>query len=373
MEKTWYAVATMLGMIIGAGVLGIPYAFAKSGLLYGLINLAVVGFFVTIINLQLGEVILRTNGKHQLTGYAEKYLGGWGKELMALSMVLGIYGAMIAYLIGSGETLASLFGGSPIFYTLVYFVVFSSFIYAGIKSISRTEAFFMFVKLALFLAVLVSIFAFIKIDSIVSRPFSLSTSFFPFGVVLFSLLGMASIPEAREVLEKDTKKFKRVVLLGSIIPIAVYAIFGAVFVMALGGNITEVATVALQNISAFSFIVGSFFAVFAMTTAYLANGLALQEMYNYDYKINRKIAFALTCIIPLALIFFGVKSFIKTIGVAGAFSGGLAAVLVTLMFYAAKKKGERLPEYKLKRNIILSAIAIAVFIAGMVFELISVL
>lgn len=116
----------MLGMIVGAGILGIPYAFARAGIFYGLLNLVVVGIFVTIINLQIGEISLRTNGKHQLTGYAEKYLGKFGKELMAFAMVLGIYGAMIAYLIGSGDTLSSLFGGNPLFYTLIYFIVFSS-------------------------------------------------------------------------------------------------------------------------------------------------------------------------------------------------------------------------------------------------------
>ena len=373
MKKEWYAIAVMLGMIVGAGVLGIPYAFAKSGLWYGLLNLLVVGFFVTLINLQLGEVILRTNGKHQLTGYAEKYLGRIGKELMAFSMILGIYGAMIAYLIGAGETLASLFGGNWLYYMIVYFVVFSSLVYAGIKTVSRSEFIFMFVKLAVFLGVIISLLAFLRMDSIINKSFSLSTSFFPFGIVLFSLLGMGSIPEAREVLEKDAKKFKRVIFLGSIIPIVAYAIFGTVFVMALGTNVTEVATIALQNVGAVSFILGSSFALFAMTTAYLANGLALQEMYNYDYRINRKISFILTCAVPLLLILLGVKSFIKTIGIAGAISGTVAAVLVTLMFYRSKKSGERNPEYNLSKNYMLSAIAVLVFIIGMVFELLNML
>ena len=371
MKKEYYAVATMIGMIVGAGMLGIPYTFVKSGIFYGILNLLVIGFFVTMINLQLGEIILRTKGKHQLTGYAEKYLGRWGKELMMFAMIVGVYGAMIAYLIGSGETVASFFGGNPLFYAVIYFLIFSSLIYFGIKTVSRTEFFFMFARLGIFLAILISLAVFIRPENFVHKSFSLSGSFFPFGVVLFSLLGMSSIPEAREVLEKDAKKFKKVILLGSIIPIITYLLFSVFFVLAFGTNINEVATITLKSAGIFIFVIGSCFALIGMTTAYLANGVALQEMYNYDYRINRKLSFIFTCIVPLLIILLGVKSFIKTIGIAGAVSGGISAVLVMLMFYKAKKTGDRTPEYSLGKSRILSATAAVIFILGIAFEIIS--
>lgn len=373
MKKTLHAVAIILGMVIGAGVLGIPYAFAKSGIIYGLINLLLVGSFITIINLQLGEVILRTKGKHQLTGYAEKYLGKAGKELMAFSMVIGIYGALIAYLIGSADTLVSLFGGDHTFYIIVYFILFSPFIYAGIKTISRTETLFMFVKFCCFVLVILSILPHMHKENIILREFDPTASFFPFGVVLFSLLGMASLPEAREALGYDTRKFKKVVILASLIPIVIYALFAVSFVAIIGSEISEVATVSLRYVNLFSFVVGSFFALFSMTTAYLANGLALQEMYNYDYKINKNIAFTLTCFVPLALIFLGVKSFIKTLAIGGAFSGGITAFLVTLMFYKAKKNGERPPEYEIKGNIFLSAFILIIFVLGVIIEILNII
>jgi len=369
MKKEWYALATMLGMIVGAGILGIPYAFMKAGLLYGILNLLVVGFFVTIVNLWIGEIVLRTNGRHQLTGYAEKYLGKFGKELMAFAMVIGIYGAMIAYLIGSGETLASLFGGNPFFYTVAFFIIFSTLIFAGIKTLSRTEFFFMIAKGIFFLAIIVLILAFIKPGNLVMNSFSISSSLFPFGIVLFALLGMSSIPEVRELVSHDPKKLKKIIILGSIIPIAIYLIFGIVFLLVFGNNIAEVATISLAKISEVSFIFGAAFALVGMTTAYLALGLALQEMYNYDYKLSKKISFMLTCGIPIILVLIGVKSFIKTIGLAGALSGGLTAILVTFMFYRAKNVGERKPEYEIKKNIVLTALIIIVFILGMAIEL----
>ena len=71
------AAFTLIGGIVGAGVLGIPYTIAKAGFLYGFILIVVLGLVFLTINLFLGEVILRTKGNHQLTGYATKYLGSW--------------------------------------------------------------------------------------------------------------------------------------------------------------------------------------------------------------------------------------------------------------------------------------------------------
>ena len=97
------AIATLTGMVIGAGILGIPYVIAKSGFLTGLIDLVIIGLAILVLNLYVGEIVLRTKEKHQLTGYAKKYLGKWGKRLMMFSMVFGLYGALIAYTIKEGE------------------------------------------------------------------------------------------------------------------------------------------------------------------------------------------------------------------------------------------------------------------------------
>lgn len=61
-------------MVIGAGILGIPYVVAKAGFLTGLLDLIIIGLAVLVLNLYVGEIMLRTKEDHQLTGYAEKYL-----------------------------------------------------------------------------------------------------------------------------------------------------------------------------------------------------------------------------------------------------------------------------------------------------------
>src|SRR3989338_11574065 len=133
------AVCIIIGTVIGAGVLGIPYVIAKAGFLIGLIQLVIIGLLVLFMNLFLGEVVLRTNGNHQLTGYVEIYLGKTFKFLMFLSMVLGIYCALIAYLIGEGASLSAIFSGNPLIYSIIFFIIVTFIVHKGIKTLASSE------------------------------------------------------------------------------------------------------------------------------------------------------------------------------------------------------------------------------------------
>src|SRR3989338_1013251 len=118
-------IATMMlvGTIVGAGILALPYVLAKAGFLYGLVLIVLLGGALLMLNLFMGEVVLRTKEQHQLTGYAEKYLGPWGKRVMAVSLLFLGYGALTAYLIGEGETIYHLIGwGSPLLYSILFFL-----------------------------------------------------------------------------------------------------------------------------------------------------------------------------------------------------------------------------------------------------------
>ena len=120
-KKFWAATFTLSGAVIGAGILGLPYVFSKSGFLIGLMWIMFLGVILILIKLALGEVALRTKGKHQLAGYAEKYLGKWAKRFMVFAVVFGIYSALLAYLIGEGESFSHLLFGHTNF--ALYFAI----------------------------------------------------------------------------------------------------------------------------------------------------------------------------------------------------------------------------------------------------------
>lgn len=371
-SKHYYAaIATLIGTVIGAGVLGIPYVIAKAGFITGLINLVVLGAAVLLLYLYLGEVVLRTRGNHQLTGYAEIYLGKTGKKLMVFAMVFGIYGALIAYLIGEGETLAAMFNSTnTLMFSIIFFAIVSAIIYKGLSAIENSEL--LLSTLIVIIIAFISIFAFTKINTSNLSIFDAKSIFLPYGVILFALAGSIAIPEMKEELVNNKKLLKRAIIIGALVPTFLYIVFSFVIVGAMGTATTEVATMGLaQILGQKMFMLGNLFAVLAMATSSLTLGLALKEMYHYDYHINEKMSWLLTIIPPLILFFFLKKSFVGIIGLTGGVAMGLEGALIVLMYRKAKKIGARKPEYQMRKHPIIEYGLVLIFAAGIVYTIIS--
>ena len=112
MNRLWTAIATLVGTIVGAGVLGVPYVVAKVGLLPGIASIIGLDLIMLLVNLYIGEIVLRTKGNHQLSGYAERYIGSWGRIVLGVALIIQLSGAMVAYTIGEGHTFRALLGGN---------------------------------------------------------------------------------------------------------------------------------------------------------------------------------------------------------------------------------------------------------------------
>ncbi len=367
--KALRATALLTGTVIGAGVLGIPYAVSQGGFLTGLLTIIIVGLAMLLLHLMYGEVTLRTTGNHQFPGYAEKYLGKWAKKLSIFSLFFGIYGALIAYLIGEGEALSAIFGLNPLIFSLIFFVIVAVITYKGLNAISKSEIYFLAVVL-----LLVVVISFITITSTKFNPSNLATFniynvLVPFGVILFAFRGFEAVPEMKEYLTKDRKKLKKAIILGSLIPLFAYIIFTFATLGITGGNTTEIVTLGLGNsLGSGMIILGSLFAIFAMLTSFLTLALAMKEIYMFDYNLNPKLSWALTVFIPLIIFLLGVKSFIKVVAITGSLVGGIEGILLILIYWKAKKHGNRIPEFKLRKNYIIGFLIILLFIIGIIYQ-----
>lgn len=371
-NKHYYAaIATLFGTIVGAGVLGIPYSFARAGFMLGIINLVVLGTAVLFLYLFLGEVVLRTRGDHQLTGYAGMYLGRWGKKLMMFTMAFSIYGALIAYLIGEGAALAAIFNSSNnMLFSMIFFIIVSLIIYKGLEAIENSEL--VLSSVVLLIIIFISAYAFKKIDISNLSYFRIQNIFMPYGVILFSLAGSMAIPEMREELINNKKKLKKAIIIGALLPVVFYFIFSLAIVGSLGISTTEVATVGLAELLGQKmFILGNIFAVFAMATSFLTLGLALKEMYHYDFRFHKDAAWLLTIVPTFIMFLFIKKSFVSVISITGGVAMGLEGILIILMYQKAKKIGARKPEYRVRSNIILEYFLMAIFAAGILYTILD--
>ncbi len=369
-NKLYAAVATMVGYIIGAGILGIPYAVVKSGFLAGLISIIVLGVAVMLLNLYLGEVVLRTKEKHQLTGYAEKYLGNTGKWLMVFVMVFGSYGALIAYIIKEGQFLNALLspilGGNEIVYSIIFFIAATYLVYAGIKAIEKSELFMVSFILIIVALLLITSFSSISIENL--SGFNTAGFFIPFGVILFAFNATGSIPEIAIELRKNKKLMKKAIIIGALIPIIIYTLFTALVVGVTGAETTDGAILGVaEKIGGIVLAFGTIFGMLVLATSFIAIGLALKEMYMFDFRLKRATAATLACFIPLAIFFLILylkihNAFYKVIDITGSIVVPLDAILIVLMARKAKKYGDRKPEYQMNRLGTIGIIIAALFL-----------
>lgn len=362
------AVATLVGTIIGAGVLGIPYAVNQAGFLPGLVLLLFLGGALMMLNLLLGEVTLRTHGTHQLTGYAGIYLGKWGKRIMTVVMLLVIYGGLLAYVIGEGVTLRALFGGNAFYWSLAFWAVSSMVLYYGLSIIKQFE----FIMLTIIIGVVMAIafFSFGEVNYGHLDELNLSNILVPYGVIFFALLGAPAIPQVRQILLGNEKSMKKAIMVSMLVPIFIYALFALVVIGVTGIQTTEVATVGLGNALGYKMVLlGNVFAMLAMGTSFLTLGLAVKEVYMYDFNVRRTLAWLYTVLIPVGLFLVGFQNFIDTIGLVGSVVGGLEGILIVLIFWQAIKKGKRKPEYTLGTQRVVGAILLLLFGLGITLSL----
>lgn len=376
MAKHFYeAIATLTGFVIGAGVLGIPFVIAKAGFITGLIDIIIIGILVLYLNLITGEIALRTKGSHQLTGYAEKYLGKKAKLFIAFSIIFSLYGALTAYIIKEGQFIHNIlnpfFGGDVIIYSLVFFVIFATIVFIGIKAIGKSEL--LMVGFFLLIVIVILIFALPNISMDKLSTFSAQALFIPYGVLLFAFHGMEAIPEMREELKKNEKKLKKAIIFGSIIPIFIYIIFTLV-VIGSSKVITDGAILGLSEVLGPKiFTIGVLFGILVMATSFIAVALAIKEMFMFDFKLNKNLSSILSCFFPLAISIVLLSSniqnsFFRVIDFVGAIGVSITGILLVFIYKKAKTQGDRKPEYTLKSKWFYYVIAL-VFIAGLAHKI----
>mgnify|MGYP001608999032 FL=1 len=346
-----YSVSILIGTIVGVGVFGIPFAFAKAGFLTGLLFLVFIGALSLSVNLIFGEIVLRTGGLHQFIGYAGIYLGKWGKTLAAFAWFLGIYGALLAYIIISGNFLFNLFisqfYADPFIYSVLFFIFAALATLKGLKTVAWFELFM--VLFFSIVVVLVFIFGIPKMDAAnLVTFFNKEFWFLPYGVLLFAYAGFSAVPIQKEVIGHESRLLKKSIIWGSLIPAALYLIF-ALSIVGIAGETTSPDVVSgLAGFFDFRVIfLISLFGLLAITTSFLALALALIETFRLDFKMKRFNSWALAVLIPFLLFLFGVRNFIEVIGLAGSVAIGVEGMLLVMMYKKAKRAGDRQPEYSL--------------------------
>ncbi len=355
------AVFMITGMMIGAGILGIPYVVAQVGLWIGLAYILVLGAVMLCLNLMIGEIIVRTKDSFQLPGLAGKYLGGWAKILMSVLTIFGGLGALLAYLVGEGESLTGIFGGAPVWWTVVFWTGGSVLIWRGLQTVKVVEKVLSVLVISIILGLS---FAFLPHVQVVNFGyFDWSKIFLPYGVILFSLSASPAIAEAHALLPGSQRHFRKALIIGSLIPVFVYVVFAMAVVGVMGKETTEIATLGLgRQFGSVVRILVNIFAIFAMGTGFMGLGISLKQSLIWDWKVSPFLATLLVISAPLTFFMAGWRNFVEILGVVGGLFLGVEALLMILIYWKAKKTGDVLVDrYNLPFAGLLTVLVFVVF------------
>lgn len=369
-----FAVATLVGTIIGAGIFGLPYVVEKIGFFPGLFYLLVLGGIILIVHLCYGEIVLRTKEDHVLPGYVKIYLGPKTEKLTFLNDIAGLSGCLLIYLILIGQFFQIIFGnflgGNAFQWTIVFFILSSIAILKGLKIVPRLEFLISLTVLVIILVIFCLGAPLIKTENL--KEFNPSYLFFPFGTFLFAFGGSSSIPLIERILEKDKKKMKKAIIWGSLFPIFVYFLFILVFIGIAGENISEN---AINNLKDFFgekvLFLGALLGALTVISSYLTIALNLKKVYQWDLKLNKTLSCGLAIFVPLIFFILGFRNFVEIIGIIGAFCGGIAGILVILCFIRAKKLSQEKPAYQINLPNFISYSIIAIFFLVIIWQIIE--
>jgi tyrosine-specific transport protein len=346
------AVATLVGTTIGAGVLAIPYAVYYASYWVGILYLIILGIVVTVLNLMLGEILLRTKKNLPIPELIKVYLGRKGYLIAFLAIFTIIYGALTAYIRVAGEIMNILIPANALNWSIVFFAIATYFIIKGLKFISKWEVIFV---TGMFLIIMTLWMKSIYTDTIDWTQFrfepisSLKNAIQPYGIILFSYFGVIAIPQMKAIFsKKNYHQLHSAINLSNAIIILVYSLFVSLVIGVVGSKVDTLSIIALGNaLGSQALSIIAIFALLAIITTFISIGESMIESYMNFGNTKRSIAIILTTFPPLALLFFDWSQFNTMIQYAGGIGVSVIAILIVLTFWKAKVEGEEAPAYSL--------------------------
>jgi tyrosine-specific transport protein len=365
----YQAIAMMVGTTIGAGVLGVPYAVSKVGLLFGIILIVLLGFLVIGLNLLVGEVSARTNGSFQLVGLAKKYLGPKGGALMTFIFYIQLFVILTVYIIGMGGIASEFFWGGPLLWGIVVWFLGSLVVFKGMHAIKTVE--FILTGIILVTILTISFLAMPHVQGEFVKYSNWTAFLVPYGVVLFALSGVGTIPAAYRLLHGQNEDFKHAIIASTSIAMVIYIVFTFLVVGVLGNGTTEIATLGLgQALGRPMFYAANAFAILAMMTSFIMLGMQLRDSMEWDFQFPYLRASAIALLVPLAIFLLGLRQFIFAINIVGGVFYSIQMFLLVLVYWKAKQSGEMDPvKYNLHHAVLISAFTLIAFSIGAAYSL----
>ena len=354
------------GTTIGVGMLALPVATGDGGFLPAIVIYLLCWLFMLCTGLLLLEVCTWMPKDSNLITMANRLLGPTGKYICWFVYLFLFVTVMIAHVVGGGSVLNEITNGAiPNWLSMIlYVIIFSPVVYLGTKWVDR-------LNITLMLGVAISYFLFIAVSSnhvdvsLLKRA-DWSKAWLALPVLFTAFTFQVIIPTLMTYMERNVKKVRLSIILGTSIPLLVYLVWEFLIlgiIPADGPNgLTAAAqkgwnaVMPLKELLGSSIVVGigKSFAFFTLTTSYIALALAYLDFLADGLKIQKKgikkVFLCFAVFIPPTLVALTYPHiFITALSYAGGFSCAiLFGLFPPIMVWVGRyiKKYDRNPQIR---------------------------
>ncbi len=347
-------ISLMVGAIIGAGMFSLPYLFHQTGLILGLIVLAILTLVVTFIHLLYADIITQTGGDHNFISYTKKYLGTNASRMAFFMTIVEMIIVLIIYLILASKFINSFLQSYWSFYpadfwisaiVILFWLAGSAAIFWNLKEMSLVQ----FLITASMVIIISFILGFGIFNGGTEKLFfeiylptgglNFNNIFILIGPILFALSGRVVIVEVVKYFspKKPLRDIKISIILGTVIPAIVYGFF-VLSVLALSESVSVDAISGLiGNLPPFLIASFSILGLLAIWTSYIAVGFDIKNILQIDLNLSVLKSGMIVVFLPILFYFAGLNDFIFLISLVGGLFLALEGIFIVKMWQKLNK------------------------------------
>ncbi|NGX43193.1 MAG: Tyrosine-specific transport protein [Chlamydiae bacterium] len=346
------------GTCIGGGMLALPVLTSLGGFVPSLVIYFFCWLFMASTGLLFLEVCHWMEGESNIVSMAEKTLGKKGKMAAWVVYLFLFYCLTLAYVVGCGNLVTQVLPIPQWAGSAVFVMIFAPFVFAGTRVVGRLNLFLMLGLGLSYIAFIILGYPFVKTEFLTERDWSLSLFALPVAFTSFGFQGI--IPTLSSYMQKDVKKTALAILIGSFIPLITYVIWewlilGIVPTYGEGGlsQALHNGDNAIQPLKSFInnprvYILGQYFAFFALTTSFFGVTLGLLDFMADGLKIKKNnrgklLLSFLVFVPPLILACVNPNVFLVALDVAGGFGCALLLGLLPVLMVWSGRYHLKLP------------------------------
>ena len=232
MLKQLGALYIILGTCIAAGLLGLPIITASNHYIISIVMVVSAWCLMTLGAWCLMKVTLWSPKNSNLISMSALTLGKPGKYLTWVIYLFLLYSLICAYLAATGDVVQALLNAIHIPITRTWATVLSTIsigaiIYHGIRSVDLCNRVLMSAKLIICITLIALVAPHAHLHPLLTEG-DLTWHGSAWLVIICAFGYAIIIPSIRDYLDGNEKKLKRIVLIGSIIPLILYLTWIAV-------------------------------------------------------------------------------------------------------------------------------------------------